>query len=69
MTYNPKLTGENTLGQQITNSAALTIGNEGAGENGEREEDDTVAKDAAENEGKELAEGGEVIKFQTSKIE
>jgi hypothetical protein len=49
LTYNPKLTGENTLGQQITSSATLAIGNEGAGENGEREAEDTVAIEAAEN--------------------
>jgi len=65
LTYNPKLTGENTLGQQITSILANDTG-----ENGDKAEDDSMAKDKIENnEGKEGSDGGEVIKFQTSKIE
>ena len=59
LTYNPKLTGENTLGQVKSEGAALAEGLE----------EDTEEKDEEKEIGEEKVEEGEVIRFQTSKIE
>ncbi len=63
LTYNPKLTGENTLGQQLLGNNAVQS-EEGS------EDTEKGGEEAEKNEQtEENANGAEVIKFKTSKIE